>query len=177
MRQGLSQSGFILFSRDDFFVQEFCQHDVSPLGRRIDAAIRRESVRRPNQPSQESRFSYGEVGELFGKIKLRSFVNPENPLRAFLTQIDFVQIVLENFIFGISSFRNERHHRFLDLATERALVVKEKIFHQLLRQRASALHHAGASNVDPNSAQYRDRVDPVMAIKTLIFDGQNRFDD
>src|SRR4029077_9139628 len=175
-RQGLTKCRFILFLRYDFFLQELGQHDISPFRRRVDATIGRKPIRCADQPRQESRFSYGELGELFRKIKLRSLRNAEDALGPFLAQVNFIQVVFQDLIFGIFSLRDQRHNCFLNLAAELTLIAKEEIFHQLLGQRTSALHNSRAANIDPKGAQDGDGIDAVMAIETLVFSRQNRFD-
>ena len=81
-----------------------------------------------------------EVGELFAEVELRRLGDAEDALGTALSEVDLVQVVLEDLLssssarsatIAIASSRTLRRVR--------ALLAQEEVLHELLRERAAAL--------------------------------------
>jgi len=79
-----------------------------------------------------------------------------------LAKINFVEVHLEDFVFGIPQIDDERHERFIEFAGKRFFLGEKKVLHHLLCERGAALHHAPTGDVGKNGAQDAKGIDPMM---------------
>ena len=104
-----------------------------PAGLRapIACALRRiergECRWRLDHAGNRSRLGQREVSDILAKEEPRGFRDPMNGKRAPLTEIDLVQIQLENFIFGRTSLEDERHELLEELPSQRLLRRQKKL--------------------------------------------------
>src|SRR4029453_774530 len=94
--------------------------------------------------------------------------------RPALTEIDLVQVVLEDRRLLVSALDDQGHRRFLELAREGPVGRQEEVLHELLRERAAALAHFAGGDVRPGRAEHAPRIDPGMRLEALILDRQHR---
>ena len=71
---------------------------------------------------------------------------------------------------GEAALDDQRHERFAQLALHAALVGEEEVLHQLLRERAAALHGVSAAHVDPQRAGDAVHIDAVVLVEVLVLD-------
>ncbi len=135
-----------------------------------------EPVGRADQTSDSSHFANSQIARLFREVVLTCFPDAVYTFLSALAQVDIVNIVLQDFVLGIIALRDVRHHRFLELALVAALARQEKILHQLLRERRSALAHVARMEIDVRGLDGADDVDAVMLVEAMIFCGEDRVD-
>src|SRR5689334_18854515 len=102
---------------------------------------------------------------------LRGETKTVNGTVAILTEVNFIDVRLEDGVLFVMRIKQQRHDRFGRFASKRALVRKIKVFDELLRQRAAALHRATGTKVCPKRARDAARIDAMMLVKFPILDG------
>jgi hypothetical protein len=90
------------------------------------------------------------------------------------TEIDAVEVELENFVLGVLALQPQRQFHFLQLARHGAFLGQEQVFGELLRQRRAALRYAAMHDVGDGRARDADGVDAVMRIEAAVLDGDER---
>ena len=113
---------------------------------------------------------------VFPKVVERGFADAVNRRRAALSQVDLVQIALEDRLFVVAGLHNERHRGFVELALETPLRREEEVLHELLSQRARPLPDLARSEIDQDGAEHPAQIDARVFEEALIFDGEDRVD-
>src|SRR5581483_3673553 len=96
------------------------------------------------------------------------------------TEIDFVEIELENLLLRVGTLDAQREQRFLDLALKRHLVGQQEVLGHLLRDGGGTLWMAAAAVIfDIENAGAHDalNVDAGMLIEVLVFGGDKGVGD
>ena len=96
--------------------------------------------------------------------------------RAALTEIDLVEIGLEDRVLVVAGLDQQGHHGLARLAAIGALGSEEEVLDQLLGQRAAALRDAAGAQVREQRASDAAQVDPGMRLEALVLDRQHRVD-
>src|SRR5262245_62375078 len=68
--------------------------------------------RRADQPGEHRRLTDRQVSRLLTEVKLRSLPDAEDTARASLSEIDLVQIRLEDLYLAVVKLHQQGHHRF-----------------------------------------------------------------
>ena len=89
---------------------------------------------------------------------------------ALLPQEHLVQIGLENLGLVVMQFQQPRHQGFVDFARQGALVAQVIILHQLLGQRAAALHGLPGADIGPERARDAPGVDAMVMLELPVLD-------
>ena len=97
-----------------------------------------------------------------------------NGALAVLAEIDLVDVRVHDVGLLEARLENHGHHRFLDLAAQRAPAVEEVALDELLGERAAALLDLSGAHVGEQRAQDRLRVDSVVLVEVAILDGLQR---
>src|SRR5207247_5449479 len=114
----------------------------------------------------------------------RGFCNAVDRERATLSEIDVVQVQLENLIFRCATLEDNRHELLEQLAPHRAaaacllgreLFGQEKVARQLLRDRAAAFEVSPAAEyVGDERSDHADRIDTGMLVVAPVLDRDDR---
>ncbi|MNC41203.1 hypothetical protein D3C75_899580 [compost metagenome] len=88
-----------------------------------------------------------------------------------VTQIDFVQIQLKNFILGQHLFNADRQEGFLDFAHQGAFRAQEEVSGQLLGDGTGPLRSMAGNQRDRCGTEDTNGIDPVMIIETAVLRG------
>ncbi len=128
------------------------------------------------KPAISSHFANSQIARLLGEVVLRRFPDAVYAFLSALAQVDIVNIVLQDFILGVSALRDVRHHRFLELALVASLAAQEEVLHQLLGERRAALAHVPRGKIDIRGLDDADQVNAVMLVKAMVLGGQDRID-
>ncbi len=142
-------------------------HVVAPLESAIALAKRVQEGRRLRQRRQIGGIRDRELVHRLVEIKQRGGRHPIGPE----TEIDLVEIKLEDLLLRISALDLERQQRLLDLALERHLVGQQEILGDLLGDGRGALRAAvGTVILEVEHAGARDaaEIEPAMFIEILV---------
>ena len=88
-----------------------------------------------------------------------------------ISEVDFVEIHLQNLFFSVFTFIFDGQEAFIDLPLNGFFIGKKFIFDQLLSDGRSPLDHFQFAHVLDQSSGYTAQVDPPMFIKTGVFNG------
>src|SRR5208337_5015043 len=135
-----------------------------------------EPVGRTNQAGNSSHFANSQIARLLREVVLRRFPDAVYPFLSALTQVDIVNIVLQDFILGVLALRDVRHHRFLELALVASLAGQEEVLPQVLGERRAALAHVPRDKIDIRGLDGAHEVNAVMLVKAMVFGGQDGID-
>src|ERR671918_760326 len=86
------------------------------------------------------------------------------------TEIDPVQVELEDLALGELALEREGQDAFLDLTAKGAAVGQEDVARELLRDRRAALHPAAPFDAHPERARYADWVDADVRTEAPVLD-------
>ena len=139
-------------------------------GRQVD--VGRKPRRRLEQSGQHRGLGQVHVARRLVEIILRRGIDAEGAA----AHIGAVEIQFQNLVLGQARFQPHRQEGFLDLALDRALVVQEQIFGELLRQRRAALDHAAGLGVGDEGARGAGDVDAEMVVEAAVLGGEHRLD-
>src|SRR3569833_2566288 len=106
-----------------------------------------------------------QVLQLRAEIILTRETDTVDGAAAVLTEINLVAIGLEDFVFLVMRLEQQRHRRLIEFTGEHALVAQEKVFHELLCERAAALHHTTNTQKDPQHTNECTRIDTPMGVE------------
>ena len=166
----MSDRGLGLGAGDEFVLRHRREHDLSARFRAFGVAVRRQPRRRLDEARQHRGFRDRDVPGGFAEIALRRGLDAIGAG----TEIDAVEIELENFVLGVLALQPQRKLHFLQLARHRPFLGQEQVFRELLRQRRAALRHAAMHDVGDRRARDADGVDAVMRIEAAVLDGDER---
>src|SRR4029453_4242026 len=103
----------------------------------------------------------------FAEIALRRRLDPVGAG----AEIDPIEIKLENVRLAELSLEPKRKHELVHLAPGRAFLGKKQVLGELLGNGRAALRDAAAKNIGGGGARKPNGIDPEMAIKAAVFDG------
>ena len=161
---------------DPAVFQQAIDHVVAPLDRAVAVANRVQHRGCLGQRRQIGGFRDREFVHGFVEIDQRcggDAVGAE-------TEIDFVEIELENAVLRIGALDAHRQQGFLDLARERHFVGQKKVLRDLLGDRRGALRTpvgAEVLRIHHGRARHAGEVDAAMLVEVLVFGRQERVDD
>jgi hypothetical protein len=121
-----------------------------------------------DQAGDRRGFGWRQISNLLAEERARALPHPEDPDGFGLAEVDVVEVGLEDLLLRHARLEDQRQHRLVGLARERALWRKEEVLGQLLRDRASSLSDAATTEVDPDSAQESERIDSGMRREARI---------
>ena len=131
-----------------------------------EVAVGRELGRRLHQPREQRGFRQGHEARALAEIFLRRRLDPIGAR----TEVDAVEIELEDLILRIPALEPQRQDRLLDLARQRALLGQEQVLRQLLGQRRAALDAAPPDHVAHERARDADGIDADMVVEPPVLD-------
>ena len=92
------------------------------------------------------------------------------------TEVNGVEVVGEDLLFGASPFQLDRQHRFPNLAAETAFLGEEGVLHVLLGDCGATLELAAALHVADQGPSYAERIDPTVTEVVAVLCRQNCLD-
>src|SRR6185503_14725190 len=90
-------------------------------------------------------------------------------------EVNSVEIEFENLRLGELALEPDREQRLLQFAIDRALLRKEKIFCELLRNRRATLGNSAVKHVGDQGAADPERIDAAMLVEAPVLDGDEGF--
>src|SRR5881397_469196 len=133
--------------------------------------------RRADQPGEHRRLTDRQVFRLLAEVELRSLPDAEDTARASLSEIDLVQIRLEDVHLAVMKLHQEGHHRFGYFAVHGARTRQKEILDELLGERATALHDPTLAKVGVERTEYAAQVDAVVLEEALVLGGEHRLNE
>src|SRR5262249_32607383 len=94
-----------------------------------------------------------------------------------VTEINLVQIELEDLFLGELPLEASRDDHLLDLAPHRLVRRQEALTRELLCKRAASLCPASLTKIVERRASNANQVDATVIVETLILDGHDRLDE
>ncbi len=91
-----------------------------------------------------------------------------------VSEIDRVQVRGEDLVLVPALLELPRERRLLHLAADRAVVLDDRVLHELLRDRRAALHDALVRDVLPAGAKDPAEIDAVVLVEPPILDRDDR---
>ena len=119
------------------------------------------------QPGQQRGLGQGQVGHVFGKVGLRGGVCAIGKVAV----IEFVEINLQDLLFGIAAADLGGEDGFVDLARQRLFGREEDQLDQLLGDGAGAGDEAALQDGIVERAQERDRVNAGVVVEIGVLGG------
>jgi hypothetical protein len=135
---------------------------------------RRVDVRRADHAGEERDLADRELLGGAGEVELRRLPDAEDALDAVLSEIDLVQVRVEDLVLLVAALDEERHDGLLHLAAKGPFLAEEEVLDELLRERRAALDDAAAAHVGRGGAQDADRIDAVVVEEAAILDDEDR---
>jgi hypothetical protein len=86
-----------------------------------------------------------------------------------VTEIDLVQVQLENLFLGVRALDPLRDNQLLELAANRLIRRQKALTRELLRERAPALRDTPVTHVGQRRRADTHEVESVMVVKPLVF--------
>ena len=155
---------------DEMRIREFLQHEIAPRERAIGMLARVVERGPLDQPDEQRELRGLELVQGLGEVILAAESEAVDGARAVLAQIHLVQVRDQNVLFRVVRLETHGHDGLGRLAAEGLLVRQKVVLHELLRQRAAALHDAPGPQVGPDRAQHAERVDAVVLVEAPILD-------
>src|SRR6185503_2745158 len=118
------------------------EHRIAPSLGPHRAPEWRVRVGRADQPREQRGLADREIGELLPEVELGGLADAEDTLGAALTEVDLVQVALEDLLFGVATLGDDRHRELAELPPIRPLLAQEEVLHELLGERTAAFHDA-----------------------------------
>ena len=128
----------------------------------------RQGVGSANQPGDEGALRQRQVLCALGEEPARQRLHTVDAG----TQIDAVEIELENLILGELLLEEQRDHGFLRLPGDRSLIRQKERACELLRDGAAALGALGGRGLHHGAAE-TDRIDPHVQVEAVVLDGDD----
>src|SRR5262245_20069372 len=133
--------------------------------------------RRADQPGEHRRLTDRQVSRLFTEVKLRSLPDAEDTARASLSEIDLVQIRLEDLYLAVVKLHQQGHHRFGYFAFHGTRTGQKEILDELLGERATALHDPSLAKVGVERAAHAAQVNAVVLEAAFVSSGEHRLNE
>ena len=127
------------------------------------------SRRRHGKTCDRSGFANGELVEFLAEVDLRG----RGKAVGTLTEIDLVEIDLENLVLGEMALDLVGHGHFIELARVRALGTQKEVTGHLHGDGRAALTSASRENVGERSAGNAHEFDAGVLVKTVVFGREN----
>ena len=172
--QRLATGGVGLGARDRAGIHHRLKHGVAAFSGRLCVAVSRVAIRRVDQAGEKGALAERQFVEVLIEINFRRLREAVHGKRAALSEIDVVAIEREDVLFRQPRFKDERHHRFFELAAQRAVAGQEGVLDELLGQRRAALHDASMLDIHPQRAGDAMPVDAVMREEAPVFNRRHR---
>ena len=129
---------------------------------RSGLAIGREPVRALDHRREQGRLGDVELARALAEEDVRRLADAVDRRGTALSEIDLVQVGLEDLVLVVTSLDDERHRGFLELAPERALGRQEEVLDELLGDGAPALTHGAGAQVRDQRARDPAQVDAAV---------------
>jgi len=155
---------------------EDVQHQVAPGLGALGAAPGIVEGRPAHQGHQQ--------GDLFGmqlvqaplEVELAGQTEAVDGPVAVLTQVDLVEIGLQDLVLLVAPFQQQGHDGLVELAPQGPILGEEVVLHQLLGKRAATLHRASGAQVGPGGAGDGGEVQAVVLVELAVLHGDQRAD-
>ena len=98
--------------RDELLIGHRLQYDVAAFDRPLGIGKWRPGAWALNHAGNQRRLAEAQVGDILAEEEPRRLGNTMNGKGAALSQVDVVEIQLENLVLGRPPFEDERHDRF-----------------------------------------------------------------
>ncbi len=132
------------------------------------------AIRRLDDAGQKRRLGQRQIGRAFGEIGVRCVLDAVNAFDARLSQVNFVEVHLQNLLFGVAQLQRQRELRFVELARDGFSRREKEVFGHLLRDGGAALRKAAFPEIDSQRAADGEDIDARMGIKALVLAGDDR---
>jgi hypothetical protein len=130
--------------------------------------------RRLDDAGNRRGFRDRDITDVFPEEQPRGLGDAVHRERTALTQVDLVQVQLENLVFRGLALEDERHELLEQFAFRRLLRSEEEVLHQLLCERAAADQVPFfAAKVRHDRAEDANRVDAQVLVEASILDGDD----
>ena len=84
-----------------------------------------------------------------------------------LPEKDLIGIGGQDLVLAVMDLQQQGHDQLIELALQGALVIQEKILHQLLGQGAAALYHLAGTDIGKHGPQNSQRINTVHGYKNV----------
>ena len=152
--------------RDELCLRHGSEYGLGALFGTLGIAVWGQPRRRFHQARKHRGFRQRNVLRGFSEIALRRGLDAIGAG----TEINPVEVELENLGLGMLALQPEREFDFLQFSLKRALLRQKQILGELLRQRRATLRNAAMQDVGHRRAGYAQRIDSVMRIEPAVLD-------
>jgi hypothetical protein len=128
----------------------------------------------PDDPREEGALLEGQVADALGEVEIRRVLNPVYPAGTFLSEVDLVQIRLEDLLLGEANLEEHRELGLPDLPPEAFLRREEEIFRELLGDGGPSLYDPHLAQVCSQGPHDPDEVDPEVRVEAGVFRREHR---
>ena len=149
------------------------EHDCGPAAGGVEVLERVELRRRLDEAGEQRRFRQRQVGRALVEIDARG---RRHAGRAG-AEIDVVQVARQDFVLAEPHVEPHRDGRLADLALQRAVALQVQDFHELLVDRAAALHDLAGRDVSRERPHDPAEIEPPMAVEAPVLDADHRIDE
>jgi hypothetical protein len=174
--QRLGLFGRHLFGRQMPLLAEQAQRQIAPRRGALGVPPRVVIGRRLHHAGQQRELPGVEFAQRAAEVQHRALRRAVHAARADLPEEHLVQVRLEDVVLAVVRFQQHRHDGFGELAPHRAIGGQEIVLHQLLRERAAALHHRAGAHVRPQRPGDGAHRHAVVLVKVPVFQRQQRLD-
>ena len=150
---------------------------IAPLARPRRIQGGRMRVGRADHAGQERGLARGELMDPLAEVRAGGGAHAPDGERPALTEIDLVQVRLEDLVLGIAAFHQQGQPGFLRLAQHRPPRGQEAALDELLGKRASALRDSSRAQIRPGGAHETAEVEGAVLEKPLVFGGEDGIDE
>ena len=163
---GLRQRGMRCALVDEAGLAHGHQHDLGTALRAVRVAARCKSRRGSHEAGEHRSFRDPHLPGRLAEIALGGRLHAVSAR----TEIDAVEIKLENLRLAEFVLEPERQDDLLQLAPEGALLGEKQIFGKLLGDGRAALRNVASQHIGNGGANKPDWIDPEMAVETAVLD-------
>jgi hypothetical protein len=128
----------------------------------------------PDDPREEGGLLEGQVIDALGEVKIRRVFHPVYPAGTFLSEVDLVQVRLEDLLLGEANLEEYREFGLPDLPPEAFLRRKEEIFRELLGDGGPSLYDPHPAQVCSQGPHDPDEVDPEVRVEAGVLRREHR---
>ena len=169
-------SALVLVRRDHLQIAHLGQDGVAMLARAIRVDRRRVDVGAADDRRDQGRLGRRQLMNLFAEVGARRRAHAPDRDRPALTQVDLVQVGLEDPLFRIARLDQRGQPRFAKLSEERPLRIEQADLDQLLRDRAPAFLDTSGAKVGPCRPQERAKVDAAVLEEPVVLGREHGVD-
>ena len=167
-RRNIHAGGFL--GRDDAVFAHLADHHIGAAHRRLDIGGRRIARGSLDQACDDRRLAQRKVARRMAEELAAGGIDAVGAA----SEIDLVQVELEDLLLGEFPLERHRQHGLARLAVERAVRIEEDVAGQLLRDGGSRLCTLVIAEGYPDGAQQPDRVHAEMRIEAAILHRDHR---